>query len=86
MKFLHPRGFLRAVRSFLLPGRRDQARAARVITVPAPLSCPTTEAVVVQMPRSADLSATRAAAARGNVTSRNTLQTHCNIALLSRQP
>jgi len=78
-------GFLRALRSFMLSARRDRPRAARVITVPAPLSRPATEAVVIDMPRRADLSAARAAAAARVTVSRRPLQTHRNIALLSRQ-
>ncbi len=84
MTFFRTHGFLRALRSFPLSGRRDQARAARVITVPAPLSRPAPEAIVVEMPRRADLSAARAAAA-ARVTRQRLLQTHRNIALLSRQ-
>ncbi len=78
-------GFLRALRSFLLSGRRDQARSARVITVPAPLAPSVTTASVIDMPRPADLSAARAAAAARVTGSRRPLQTHRNIALLSRQ-
>ena len=77
--------FLRALRSLLLPGRRDQARCTRVITVPAPRSQPASEAVVIEMRRPANLSAARAAAAARVVTTRMPLQTHRNIALLSRQ-
>jgi len=78
-------GFLRALRSFLLSGRRDRARPARVITVPAPLTRPASESVVINLPRPADLSAARAAAAARVTVSRSPLQTHRNIALLSRQ-
>jgi hypothetical protein len=45
MNFFRTPGLLRALRNVLLSGRRDQARAIRVITVPAPLSRPTAEAV-----------------------------------------
>jgi hypothetical protein len=41
--------------------------------------------VVIDMPRPADLSAARAAAAARVTVSRRPLQTHRNIALLSRQ-
>jgi hypothetical protein len=85
MKFFRTPGFLRALRTFLLSGRRDQARSVRVITVPAPLSRPVSEAMVIDMPRPADLSAARAAAAARVTGNRNPLQTHRNIALLSRQ-
>lgn len=78
-------GFLRALRSLVLSVRRDRPRVARVITVPAPLNRPAAEAVVIQMPRPADLSAARAAAAARVTGSRRPLQTHRNIALLSRQ-
>lgn len=85
MKFFRTPGFLRALRSFVLSGRRDQARSVRVITVPAPLSRPIADAVVINLPRPADLSAARAAAAARVTVSRSPLQTHRNIALLSRQ-
>ncbi|MBB5359348.1 hypothetical protein HDE76_002577 [Rhodanobacter sp. ANJX3] len=78
-------GFLRALRSLVLSVRRDRPRVARVITVPAPLNRPDAEAVVIQMPRPADLSAARAAAAARVTVGRRPLQTHRNIALLSRQ-
>jgi hypothetical protein len=78
-------GFLRALRSFVLSARRDRPRTARVITVPAPLARPAAEVVVIAMPRPADLSAARAAAAARVTGSRRPLQTHRNIALLSRQ-
>ncbi len=77
--------FLRALRSLVLSVRRDRPRVARVITVPAPLNRPAAEAVVIQMPRPADLSAARAAAAARVTLGRRPLQTHRNIALLSRQ-
>ncbi len=78
-------GFLRALRLFLLSARRERPRVARVITVPAPLNHPVAAAVVVNLPRPADLSAARAAAAARVTVSRRPLQTHRNIALLSRQ-
>ena len=83
MKFFRTPGFLRALRSLVLSGRRDQARVARVITVPAPLSRPVVNAVVIDMPRRADLSAARAAAAAR--VKRGPLQTHRNKVLLSSQ-
>jgi hypothetical protein len=76
-------GFLRALRSLLLSGRRDRPRVARVITVPAPLSRLPVNAVVIDMPRRADLVAARAAAAAR--VKRGTLQTHRNKVLLSSQ-
>jgi hypothetical protein len=83
MNFFRTPGLLRALRNVLLSGRRDQARAIRVITVPAPLSRPAAEAVVIHMPRPADLSAARAAAAAR--VKRNPLQTQRNKVLLSSQ-
>jgi hypothetical protein len=83
MTFFRTPGFLRALRSLLLSGRRDQPRVARVITVPAPLSRPLVNAVVIDMPRRADLVAARAAAAAR--VKRGPLQTHCNKVLLSSQ-
>lgn len=77
--------FLRALRSFMLSARRDRPRVARVITVPAPLNRPAAEVLVIDMPRPADLSAARAAAAARVTVGRRPLQTHRNIALLSRQ-
>jgi len=56
-----------------------------VITVPAPLNRPAAEVLVIDMPRPADLSAARAAAAARVTVGRRPLQTHRNIALLSRQ-
>jgi len=51
--------------------------------VPAPLSRPVANAVVIDMPRRADLSAARAAAAAR--VKRGPLQTHRNKVLLSSQ-
>ena len=83
MKFFRTLGFLRVLRSLVLSDRRGAQRAARVITVPAPLNRPTAEAVVIDIARAAEMSAARsAAAARVN---RTALQTSRNKVLLSRQ-
>lgn len=83
MKFFRTLGFLRVLRSLVLSDRRSAPRAARVITVPAPLSRPVAEAVVIDIARAAEMSAARtAAAARVN---RTALQTSRNKVLLSRQ-
>jgi len=80
MKLFHTPGFLRALRSLLLSGRREKARVVRVITVPVPLGRPLVESVVVEMPRPADQTAT----ARANAM-RSPLQTQRNTARLSRR-
>lgn len=83
MNFFRTLGFLRALRSFVLSGRRASAPAVRFITVPAPLNPSPVEASVVDRLAAADLSLARAAAAAR--VNRGRLQTHRNIALLSRQ-
>lgn len=83
MKFLRIPGVLRALRSLVLSGRRDRARVARVVTVPAPLNHPVVNAVVIDMPSRADLDAARAAAAAR--VKRGPLQTQRNKVLLSNQ-
>jgi hypothetical protein len=77
MKFLRTPGFLRALRSLLLSGRREKARVARVITVPVPLSRPPASGQVIDL-------ADHSAAARTSAT-RSPPQTQRNTARLSRQ-
>jgi hypothetical protein len=67
----HPRFFARSALLRAVRAPRPPARGA--------------SAVVIDMPRPADLSAARAAAAARVTVSRRPLQTHRNIALLSRQ-
>lgn len=83
MKFFRTLGFLRTLRALVLPGRRVSAPAVRFITVPAPLNPLPVAALVMDRPAAAELSVARAAAAAR--VNRGRLQTHRNIALLSRQ-
>ena len=83
MNFFRTPGFLRVLRSLVLSGRRSAPRAARVITVPAPLSRPPSAAVVIDIARATEMAAARsAAAARVN---RPALKTSRNKVLLSKQ-
>jgi len=60
MKFIRTLGFLRALRYFVLRGRRVSAPAARFITVPAPLNPAPLEASVMDRPAAAELSVAQA--------------------------